>query len=108
MKHRNTYPSLLLTLALAIMPLTGQAAAKGETLAKAKGCMACHSVDKKIVGPAYKEVAKKYKGDAKATTQLHDKVRKGGKGVWGQIPMPPQTAVSDADLKTIIAWILAH
>ncbi len=108
MMSRNMHYSLALSLALAIAPLTVQAAIKGETLAKAKGCMACHSVDKKIVGPAYKEVAKKYKGDAKAPGHLFQKVRKGGKGVWGQVPMPPQTAPSDDELKSILAWVLAH
>jgi len=79
----------------------------GEDLIKKNGCTACHAVDKKLVGPAYVDVAAKYKGDAGAATKLFDKVKKGGSGVWGQVPMPPNPQVSDADLKTIIAYVLA-
>ena len=78
-----------------------------EALAKAKNCMACHALDKKLVGPAYKDVAAKYKGDAKAPAMLATKVKAGGKGVWGEIPMPPNAAVKDEDLKTLVKWILA-
>ena len=70
------------------------------------GCAACHSIDKKVVGPAYQEVAAKYKGDAKAAAMLVEKVKKGGTGVWGQIPMPPNAQVSDADIKALVDWIL--
>src|ERR1700681_1810448 len=69
--------------------------------------LACHAVDKKVVGPSYQEVAAKYKGDAGAAAKLMDKVKKGGSGVWGQVPMPPNPTVSDADLKTMITYILA-
>jgi cytochrome c len=79
----------------------------GEDLIKKNGCTACHAIDKKLVGPPYVEVAAKYKGDASAPAKLFDKVKKGGSGVWGQVPMPPNPQVSDADLKTIIAYILA-
>jgi cytochrome c len=79
----------------------------GEDLIKKNGCTACHSIDKKLVGPPYVEVAAKYKGDASAPAKLFDKVKKGGSGVWGQVPMPPNPQVSDADLKTIITYILA-
>ena len=80
-----------------------------EALAKAKNCMACHAIDKKLVGPAYKDVAAKYKGDAKAPAMLFDKVRHGGAGNWGQVPMIPHPAdkIGDDDLKAAIAWILA-
>lgn len=71
------------------------------------GCTACHAVDKKIVGPAYKEVAAKYGKDAGAAAKLAAKVKAGGSGVWGQVPMPPNPAVSDADVKTMVAYILA-
>ena len=83
------------------------AMADGEEIAKANACLACHSVDKKIMGPAYKEVAAKYKGDKEAKTKLFDKIKKGGSGVWGAIPMPPNPTIKDADLKTVIDWILA-
>lgn len=78
-----------------------------EMMTKA-GCNACHAVDKKLVGPSYQEVGKKYKGDAKAPAMLAEKVRKGGSGTWGQVPMPPNAAdkISDGDLKELIAWIL--
>jgi cytochrome c len=77
-----------------------------EAMMKKDGCAACHAVDKKVIGPAYQEVAAKYKGDAKAAAMLADKVKKGGVGVWGQIPMPPNAQVSDADIKDLVAWIL--
>ena len=70
-------------------------------------CTACHTVNSKLVGPSYKEVAAKYAGDAGAAAKLEKKVKDGGSGVWGQIPMPPN-AVPDADLKTIVTWILAQ
>ncbi len=79
-----------------------------EDLSRKNGCAACHGADKKIVGPSWKDVAAKYKGDARAADNLAAKVKAGGKGAWGAVPMPPQTKVSDADLKTIIAWILAR
>ena len=77
-----------------------------DDLMKKDGCAACHAVDKKIVGPAYQDVAAKYKGDASAAAKLADKVKKGGVGVWGQIPMPPNAQVSDADIKNLVEWIL--
>ncbi len=89
---------------------TGNAAAPkkdGYSLTRARGCTACHGVDQKIVGPALKEVADKYRGSADALDTLTRKVRGGGAGVWGSIPMPPQTAPSDADLKVILMWVLA-
>jgi len=70
-------------------------------------CTACHTVNSKLVGPSYKEVAAKYAGDAGAAAKLEKKVKDGGSGVWGQIPMPPNN-VPDADLKTIVAWVLAQ
>jgi len=75
-------------------------------LAAKYNCQACHAVDKKLVGPAYKEVAAKYAGDASAPAKLEQKVKNGGTGVWGAIPMPPNN-VPDADLKTLVEWILA-
>jgi cytochrome c len=95
--------ALISTLVVAGLMASSPAFANKE-LATKSGCMACHAVDKKVVGPAYQEVAKKYKAGDEA--MLMDKVRKGGKGVWGQIPMPPNAAVKDEDLKTLIKWIL--
>jgi cytochrome c len=77
-----------------------------EAMMKKDGCAACHTIDKKLVGPPYVEVAAKYKGDKDALTKLTDKVKKGGVGVWGQIPMPPNAQVSDADIKELVTWIL--
>jgi len=80
--------------------------AAAEALMKKDGCAACHSVDKKVVGPAYLEVAAKYKGDAGAAAKLIKKVKDGGSGVWGPVPMPPNTTTSDADIKNLVDWIL--
>jgi cytochrome c len=77
-----------------------------EALAKKHNCTACHAVDKKMVGPAYKDVAKKYKGQADAAAKLAEKVKKGGSGAWGAVPMPPNAAVPDGDINTLVAWVL--
>lgn len=82
-------------------------AAKAQEIANKNACMGCHQVDKKLVGPSYKEVATKYKGDKGAMAKLSDKVKKGGAGVWGPVPMPANPNISDADLKTVIEWVLA-
>ena len=85
---------------------TGNALAS-DALAKKYGCLACHTVDKKLIGPAYKDVAAKYKGDAGAEAKLVTKVKNGGAGAWGQIPMPPNAAVPDADIKILVKWVLS-
>ncbi|QQX84243.1 c-type cytochrome [Cupriavidus necator] len=82
-------------------------AAKAQEIANKNACMGCHQVDKKLVGPSYKEVAAKYKGDKNALATLTKKVKSGGSGVWGPVPMPANAAVSDADLKTVVEWVLA-
>lgn len=97
---------LALTLATLGLCATLPALAN-EELAKKHACTACHAIDKKLVGPGYKEVAAKYKGDAKAEAMLVKKVKEGGVGVWGQVPMPPNAAVSDADVKTLVKWVLS-
>ena len=77
-------------------------------LAKKSNCMSCHAVDKKLVGPAYADVAQKYAGDKNAVKTLTARVKAGSKGgVWGQVPMPPNPNVKDADMETLIKWILA-
>jgi cytochrome c len=78
-----------------------------EALMQKDGCAACHGIDKKIVGPAYVDVAAKYKGDAGANAKLTQKVKAGGAGVWGQVPMPPNPQVPDDDIKALVSWILA-
>ncbi len=92
----------VLTLALMI----SCSALASADLAKAKNCMACHSVDNKVVGPAYKEVAKKYASDKTAEAKLAQKIIKGGTGTWGSIPMPPNQ-VTEAEAKTLAKWILS-
>jgi len=78
-----------------------------EDLLKSSGCTACHAVDKKLVGPAYKDVANKYRGQADAAAKLAEKVKKGGSGVWGQVPMPPHPQLKDADIGAMVKYILA-
>lgn len=100
---------LMMTAATAaLLAMSAGASAADElALAQKNACMSCHGVDKKIVGPAYKEVAKKYAGDKGAEAKLVAKVKAGGKGVWGQIPMPPNPQVKDEDAHKIVAWILS-
>ena len=76
-------------------------------LAKAKNCLACHAVDKKLVGPAYKDVAAKYKGDKNAVATLAANIKAGGKGNWGEVPMPPNN-VTEAEAKELATWVLAQ
>ena len=97
----------VITLALTTLTFAaGAYAQSGEALLQKNGCTACHAIDKKVVGPAYMDVSEKYKNDKGAPAKLFDKVKKGGSGVWGQVPMPPNPQVSDADLKTMIAFVL--
>ncbi len=78
-----------------------------EALAKSKNCLSCHAMDKKVVGPAFKDIAKKYAGDAKAADALAAKVIKGGSGVWGPVPMPANAQVSAAESKKLVTWVLS-
>ena len=95
-----------IALGLAAMTMSGAAMADLD-LAKKSGCLACHSIEKKIVGPAWKDVAAKYKGDADAKARLVAKVKKGGKGVWGPAPMPPYSPrVADADIEKLVDFVL--
>ena len=92
---------------LGIPSAAGAAPADATPLLTKYNCVACHTLDKKLVGPSYKEIGAKYAGDAGAAAKLAQKIKSGGSGVWGQIPMPPNN-VPDADLKTIVEWILAQ
>ena len=94
--------TLAMTLAVAAPAFADQA------LATSKNCMACHSVDKKLVGPSFKDIAAKYAGQAGAADKLASKVVKGGSGVWGPVPMPANAQVNDADAKKLVDWILAQ
>jgi cytochrome c len=78
-----------------------------QALATSKNCMACHAIDKKLVGPAYKEVAAKYAGQKDAVDKLSVKIMKGGAGVWGPVPMPANTQVNEAEAKKLAAWVLS-
>jgi cytochrome c len=95
-------------VAAVVLAAAGSPASAQEDLAKKHGCFACHTVDKKMVGPAYKDVAAKYRGDKGAEAKLVDKVKKGGAGVWGQVPMPPNAQVPDNDVRALVKWILSQ
>ena len=95
-------------LAAAGLTLLAAPAMANEELAKKNACTACHAVDKKIVGPSFKEVAAKYRSDKAAQAKLEDKVKKGGVGVWGQVPMPPNSHVPDKDVATLVKWVLGQ
>jgi len=95
---------------LLMISLVGTVAAPAfanPELAQKKNCMACHAIDKKLVGPAYKDVAAKYAGQKDAADKLALKVMKGGTGVWGAIPMPANPQVSDAEAKQLVEWVLS-
>jgi cytochrome c len=92
---------------IAGLALTGVVHAN-EKLAQSSGCMTCHGVDKKVIGPAYKDVAAKYRGNKAAEADLIKHVKAGSKGVWGDIPMPPNAHVKDEDIKTLVQWVLSQ
>ena len=98
--------NLLLLLAMVSVAGVSTPAWADQALATAKNCMACHALDRKLVGPAYKDVAAKYAGDKSAVDKLASKIQKGGSGVWGPVPMPANTQVSDAEAKKLAAWVL--
>lgn len=92
--------------ALAALMTTGTSAFASAELASKKNCMACHSVDKKLVGPAYKDVAAKYKGQKDAVAKLAEKIQKGSTGVWGQVPMPANPVTPD-EAKQLATWVMS-
>jgi cytochrome c len=99
------------SLSLAVIALAAAPAAFAAgpaDLAQQKNCMACHAVDKKLVGPAYKEVAAKYAGQKDAVDKLTQKVLKGGSGVWGAVPMPANPQVSEAEARQLVQWVLSQ
>lgn len=95
----------ILVLAAAVLAATPVFASK--ELATKNACLACHATDKKVVGPAYQDVSKKYAGQKDAEAILAKSIKAGGSGKWGPVPMPPQAALSDADAKALAAWVLA-
>lgn len=99
--------SLIISAAVLALTMVLPAQAN-EELAKKHMCTTCHVVKgAKTIGPSYAEVAKKYAGQKDAEAKLADKIKKGGQGVWGQVPMPPNAAVPDADIKTLVKWVLS-
>ena len=98
--------ALLVTVAFSIPALAADQATAMD-LAKRSGCLACHAVDKKLVGPAWNEVGKKYAGNRAAKEQLIAKVKNGTKGTWGAVPMPPNAGVADADVRTLVEFIVS-
>jgi len=96
---------LFALLALAVTSVSSPVWAD-QALATSKNCMACHALDKKLVGPSYKDVAAKYAGDKSAVDKLASKIQKGGAGAWGPVPMPANTQVNDAEAKKLAAWVL--
>jgi cytochrome c len=90
----------------AIAGLAAAPAFASQDLAQKKNCMACHALDKKLVGPSYKDVAAKYAGQKDAADKLAVKVVKGGSGVWGQVPMPPNPQVTEAEAKQLVQWVM--
>ena len=95
-------------LCTALFTATAAQAQDAAKLAQEKACMACHQIDKKVVGPSYKEVAAKYAGQKDAEAKLVKKVREGGSGVWGQVPMPPNTTVTEKDALVLVKWVLSQ
>jgi cytochrome c len=98
--------ALLAMAALSVLSVPALAADE-MALAQSKNCMACHAVDKKLVGPAYKDVAAKYAGQKDAVDKLAAKIMKGGSGVWGPVPMPANAQVNEAEAKRLAAWVLS-
>jgi cytochrome c len=102
--------AIILAAAAAATLAAGAHAADAKTaeaLAKASGCLACHTVDKKLVGPSFMEIAAQYRKDKATEANLIKKVKAGGKGAWGDVPMPPNAHVKDPDIKTLVQWILS-
>ena len=79
-----------------------------QKLLDSHACSGCHALDKRVVGPSFKEISEKYRNDAKASGYLAGKIRSGGQGAWGQVPMPPNAAVPDADVQALVKWILTQ
>lgn len=106
---KRTFPALASTLLFAVAGLVAATPALADmALATAKNCMACHAIEKKLVGPSYKDVAAKYAGQPDAVEKLSAKVIKGGSGVWGPIPMPANAQVTPDEAKKLVAWILTQ
>lgn len=110
MQKAKGFLPLTATVAMVAMVLCAarvEAAPDMQALADKSGCFSCHSMKTKVVGPGFAEVAGKYKGDGEAPERLAKKIREGGKGVWGRIPMPPHDNLSEADARKLAEWVLS-
>jgi cytochrome c len=105
--HRKEVMKSLIAIGVALGAALVSPAFANADLAQKKNCLACHAVDKKVIGPAYKDVAAKYTGQKDAADKLAQKIMKGGSGVWGAVPMPANPQVSDAEAKQLAAWVLS-
>ena len=103
---KMTYQFTLAGVTAVVAAVSAMPAQANLALAQQNACTACHAVDKKVLGPAYQDVAKKYAAQKDAAAQLSDSIRKGGAGKWGPVPMPAQSNLSEADAKTLAEWIL--
>ena len=106
----NMYLKKIVLAASALLAATGANAvdaAAAKALASKSACLACHAVDKKLVGPSYKDVAAKHAGQADALEKVAARIKSGGSGMYGPVPMPPQPALKDEELKLLAAWVLA-
>lgn len=103
----NGYFSLLVLASAALCTTGAHAAPDMQALAEKSGCFSCHSMQTKVIGPAFVDVAAKYKGDADAPARLAQKVREGGKGTWGRIPMPPHPNLKEDEARQLVNWVLS-
>lgn len=92
----------------AVLSSNAVAAVPPEQLARESGCLSCHSITEKVVGPAYQKIADKYKGQSDAVAELAQSVRNGSQGKWGRIPMPAHSSLSDTDIRTLVKWVLSQ
>ncbi|RKE25642.1 cytochrome c [Paraburkholderia sp. BL23I1N1] len=111
MKQRVAFVAAMLTVSALAGAFASSASAadapRGQVVASSNACMGCHAVDRKLVGPSFQQIAAKYKGDVQAPAKLARKVKDGGSGVWGMIPMPAHQSMSDADIRSVVGWVLA-
>jgi cytochrome c len=111
MKRGGVFAGRMVRIGVLVNAFTSVAyaadAPRGQIVASSNACMGCHAVDRKLVGPSFQQIAAKYKADAQAPAKLARKVKDGGSGVWGMIPMPAHQSMNDADIRTVVAWVLA-
>jgi cytochrome c len=99
-------PTRMLVI-LTVLIAAADGAFASEDLARKSGCLACHAIDRKVIGPSYRDIAAKYKGDSGAEARLTEKLQKGSAGTWGEIFMPPVQSVPSGDIKILVKWILS-